>query len=95
MEANIPGYSANDAPAILMNADPNHNATRGIFNSWRSNIAAQQGVSPLKIDWKKVSSGQAWGLAERQFQAAGVTISAQQQYWEMFNLYLESLGGLP
>ncbi|HOX17638.1 MAG TPA: RHS repeat-associated core domain-containing protein [Spirochaetales bacterium] len=94
MEANVPGYSANNAPAILMKADPSHNATRSIFNSWRADIAAQQGVSPLKLDWTKVSPGQAWGLAERQFQAAGVTNTARQQYWNMFNQYLDSLGGL-
>jgi pretoxin HINT domain-containing protein/HNH/endonuclease VII toxin of polymorphic toxin system component len=45
MEANVPGYSALDAPAVLI-SQASHNATRGVFNRWRVEIAARQGVPP-------------------------------------------------
>jgi hypothetical protein len=47
-------------------------ATRGVFNTIRSDIAAQQGVLPNTIDWTSVSPGTAWRLAEEQFNAAQV-----------------------
>jgi hypothetical protein len=43
----------------------------GVFNRFPAEIAAQQGVSINNIDWSRVSSGQAWRVAEDQFAAAG------------------------
>jgi hypothetical protein len=91
MEANVPSYSAADAPAILMQNDPFHNATRGLFNRVRSEIAARQGVSPRNIDWSQVPPGTVWRLAEEQLQAAQVPVNIQAEYFLQFNQYLDSL----
>jgi len=91
MKANVPGYSADDAPAILMKNDPFHNATRGVFNRMRAEIAARQGVSPGNIDWSQVSPGTAWRLAEEQLQAAKAPADVQAEYFRQFNQYFNSL----
>src|SRR5262245_52044054 len=65
--ANVEGYSRGDAPAVLMEADPAHKATRAVFNSWRTEIAARQGTSVSGIDWSAVSPGEIWRVAEEQF----------------------------
>lgn len=90
--ANIPGYSVGDAPAVLMGADPAHNATRAVFNSWRAETAAQQGVGVSGIDWNAVSPGGIWRLAEEQFQAAGTSLGAVERYFSQWNDYLAKLG---
>ena len=90
-EANIPGYEAVDAPAILMKQDPHHNATRGIFNRIRMEIASRQGVSPRNIDWTKVQSGTAWRIAEEQFDIAKIPVGIRKKYWKLFNEYLLKL----
>jgi hypothetical protein len=91
MEANEAGYKAADAPAILMENDPFHNATRGVFNRVRSEIAARQGVSPRDIDWSQVQPGTAWRLAEEQLEAAQVPPDVRAEYFRQFIEYLESL----
>jgi RHS repeat-associated protein len=91
MEENVVGYTAGDAPAVLMKNDPFHNATRGVFNRVRSQIAARQAVSPRNIDWSKVSPGTAWRLAEEQFEAAQVPASVRAEYFRQLNDYLELL----
>jgi RHS repeat-associated protein len=90
-EANIRGYKADQAPAVLMRNDPYHNATRGVFNRFRSEIAASQGVSARDIDWSKVSPGTAWRLAEEQFHAAQTPLSIREEYFRQFNKYLDTL----
>jgi hypothetical protein len=91
-EVNIPGYRAVDAPAVLMKNVPFHNATRGTFNRFRTEIAARQGVSPRDVDWSKVPPGTAWRLAEEQFGAARVPESFREEYFRQFNQYLKTLG---
>lgn len=91
-KANIEGYSAGDAPSVLMRADPSHNATRGVFNSWRSDVAAQQGTNVGGIDWGAVSPGSAWRLAEEQFQAAGTSPAVVDEYFSQWNAYLDKVG---
>jgi RHS repeat-associated protein len=91
MEENVPGYKAADAPAVLMRNDPSHNATRGVFNRFRTEMAGRQGVSPRDLDWSEVSPGSAWRLAEEQFDAAKIPDAARAEYWKQFNKYLESL----
>lgn len=91
-DANVPGYNAADAPSILMKNDPFHNATRGVFNSWRSEIAARQGVPFTQIDWPAVSPGEAWRLAEDQFAAAQVPQGPVQEYFAQWNQYIDRLG---
>jgi hypothetical protein len=91
-EANIPGYRAADAPAVLM-PSAGHNATRGVFNRWRSEIAGRQGVPIRDIDWAAVSPGSAWSLAEEQFAAAGTAASTIDDYFAQWNRYLDGLRG--
>jgi RHS repeat-associated protein len=91
MEANISGYKAMDAPAILMQNDPFHNATRGLFNRFRSEIATRQGVSPRNIDWSKVQPGTAWRLAEEQLSAAQVPLSVRQDFFDQMAEYMNQL----
>jgi hypothetical protein len=76
---------------MLLQNDPYHNVTRSVFNSWRTEMSGIQGVKSGQIDWTNVSSGQIWGLVERQFDAAQVSLYARQDYWQQFNQYLESL----
>ncbi len=91
VDANYAGYIPGDAPAVLMPNVPNHNATRGEFNRWRGEIAVRQGVDPGNVDWGKVSSGEAWSLAEKQFDAARVPESVRNDYFRQFNAYLDTL----
>jgi hypothetical protein len=91
LEANYAGFDADAAPAILMRNDPFHNATRGVFNTIRSEIAGQQGVSPRGVDWAKVSPGTAWRIAEEQFNAGQVPQWARNEYYRQLNRYLDSL----
>jgi hypothetical protein len=76
-----------------MEADPAHNATRAIFNSWRAETTARQGgVGVSGIDWSAVSPGGIWRLAEKQFQAAGMSPGAVGRYFWQWNDYLAKLG---
>lgn len=91
VDANFEGYLAKNAPAVLMKNNPYHNATRGVFNRMRSEIAQRQGVSVRDIDWGEVSPGTAWRIAEEQFEAAQVPHSIREDYFRAFNEYLETL----
>jgi hypothetical protein len=86
MEANHPRYSATEAPAVLM-PRANHDATRGVFNRWRAEIAQRQGVRPHAVDWSRVSPGEAWRLAEEQFSATRTPPSVVDEYFRRFNQY--------
>jgi len=90
-EANIEGYVAKDAPAILMKNNPYHNATRGLFNRVRGEIARNQGVSSRNINWNNVSPGTAWRLAEEQLEAARVPQAVREDYFREFNKYMGTL----
>ena len=89
-DANVPRYRAADAPSVLMDA-AGHNATRGVFNRWRSEIAARQGVRLRHIDWSAVSPGSVWRLAEEQFAAAGTAASTVDEYFLQWKRYVDSL----
>ena len=90
-EANLPGYRAVDAPGVLMPNAPNHNATRGVFNRIRAEIASRQRVSPRDIDWTAVSPGTAWRIAEEQFAVAQTPSHIREEYFRQLNEYLDSL----
>ncbi len=91
MEANYPNYSMNDAPAILMKNMPDHNATRAVFNKVRKQLADRQGVGIRDINWKRVSPGEAWWLAEEQFRKTNVPQQHIEEYFRQFNKYLEEI----
>ena len=42
-------------------------------------------------DWSGVSPGEAWRLAEEQFQAAGTSPGAVERYFTQWNDYLDKL----
>lgn len=87
MDGNVPGYVADDAPAVLMPTEA-HDMTRAVFNVWRADMRQQMGGV---FDWSEVSQAQAQDLAGQMFSAADVPAGIQDQYWQQFNGYL---GGL-
>ena len=89
-EANVPGYRAVDAPAILMKTQY-HNRTRSVFNTWRTGYAARTGGSARNVDWRQVSPKEIRGLAESQFDAAGVPQAIRDEYWRQWDDYLAGL----
>ena len=93
VENNYLGYVADDAPTILLRNAPNHNATRGLFNQLRAEFARRQGVSTRNLDWGKVSPGEAWRLSEEMLKAAQVPAALREDYFLMFNQYLNTLTG--
>jgi hypothetical protein len=90
MKANFDNYDPNKAPGVLM-PTADHQATFGVFNQARAEIAGQQGVSARNVDWTQVSPGTMWGIAENQFVAAGTPEPVINEYFKQFNSYL---GGL-
>ncbi|MCP3994678.1 MAG: hypothetical protein GY722_06400 [bacterium] len=94
MEANYSRYRPSEAPAILMPNVPDHNATRGVFNRWRAEIARRQGRRIRDVDWTQVSPGEAWNLAEEQLRSTHVPDDVIEEYYRQFTIYLEHLGGL-
>ena len=91
MEANFGKYNPQQAPAILMFNEPFHNATRGVFNRIRMQLAERQNVSPRDVDWTSIQPGTAWRLAEEQLEAAAVPLNIRALYFERFNQYLEKI----
>lgn len=83
-------YNPDEAPAVLM-PTADHQATFGVFNRARAEIASQQGVSVGQIDWTQVSPGTMWGISEDQFAVAGTPQPAIDEYFKQFNMYLERL----
>jgi HNH/Endo VII superfamily toxin with a SHH signature len=88
-------YNPDLAPAVLMSVE-NHNATRGVYNTWRAEVAQAQGGT---FSWSNVSEQQMRGLGEQMFNAANVPQSVRNEYWTQFNQFLGGLrqgqGGTP
>ena len=80
-----------NAPSVYMLNEPNHNATRGVFNTWRSEIAKTQGVSISDIDYARLTKDDILKLAERQFDAADVPKAVRDDYYKLWNEYLTTL----
>ena len=91
MDAKYSNYSLNNAPSVYMLNNPNHNATRGIFNTWRSEIATQQGVSITNVNYSLVTKDEILRLAERQFDAADVPKVVRDEYYKLWDEYLKTL----
>ena len=81
MKKHFPGYSPNEAPAILM-PKAAHEMTFGVYNRWRAQMKEAMGG---KFDWSKVSEGQMRGLSESMFDAAGVPAQMRGDYWQWFD----------
>jgi len=89
MESNYSNYVPDNAPSIYMLNDPNHNATRGVFNTWRAEMATIQGSS--KVDYSKITQADILKLAERQFDAANVPKALRDEYYKLWEEYLKTL----
>ena len=91
MEAKYSNYAQKDAPSIFMLTSPNHNATRRVFPTWRSEMATEQGVSTTKVNYSNITEKQIISLAERQFDAANVPKYIRDAYYNNWNIYKTSL----
>jgi hypothetical protein len=89
MEGNFSNYVPDDAPSVYMLNHPNHNATRGVFNTWRADIVKLQATS--KVDYSKISKEEILKLAEKQFDAAGVPKVVREEYFKLWEEYLKTL----
>jgi hypothetical protein len=89
MERNYSNYVPDNAPSIYMLNSPNHNATRGVFNKWRAEMATIQGSS--KIDYSKITQVEILKLAEKQFDAANVPKALRDEYYKLWKEYLKTL----
>jgi|GEM_PF-5758584 len=63
MDNNYVNYIERNAPSVYMLNNPNHNATRGVFNTWRAEISKLQGTNT--IDYTKITKEDIIKLAER------------------------------
>lgn len=91
MKNRYSNYSMDNAPSVYMINDPNHNATRGVFNTWRSEIAKSQGVSISNIDYGSLTENDILKLAERQFDAADVPKIVRDEYYTRWKDYSSKL----
>jgi len=91
MQAIYTDYNPNQAPSVYMLNNPNHNATRGVFNKWISEIAKQQGVTKGEVDYEKISEDEIISLAEKQFDAADVPKKVRDEYYLRWREYKKSL----
>ena len=67
-----------------------HDATRGVFNTWRAEIAERQGVNPADVSWKNVTKGEIWSLSEKQFEVTKVPTDVRREYFRQFNDFINS-----
>ncbi len=89
MKAKYSNYSANKAPSVYMLNNPNHNATRGVFNTWAKEMRIKQGVT--KIDYSKVTKDDILDLAKKQFDAADTPQLVRDEYYNLWDDYLKTL----
>jgi hypothetical protein len=95
MEKNYVGYVANDVPSVYMLNEPNHNATRGVFNTWRSEVARRQGVSISNVNYRIITEQEILLLCERQFNAASVPKIVRDEYYLRWHRYKNTLTHRP
>jgi restriction endonuclease S subunit len=88
---NYVNYVEANAPSVYMLNNPNHNATRGVFNTWRTEISKVQGVNVSNIDYSKITKADILKLAERQFDAADVPKVVRDEYYKLWEDYLKTL----
>ena len=89
MKAKYSNYSVNKAPSVYMLNNPNHNATRGVFNTWAKEMRIKQGLS--KVDYTKVTKDDILGLAKKQFDAADTPQLVRDEYYKLWDDYLQTL----
>jgi hypothetical protein len=79
------------APTVYMLNNPNHNAAKGVFNTWISQVAKRQGVSKGKVDYSRVSESEMLELSEAQFNAANVPKNVRALYYTKWNEFKATL----
>ena len=89
MNAKYSNYVPNKAPSVYILNAPNHNATRGVFNTWRAETAKLQGLS--KVDYSKLTKNDILKLAERQFDEADVPKVVREEYYKLWEAYILTL----
>ncbi len=82
-------YVADAAPSVYMLKTPNHNATRAEFNRWAAEMRVKQALS--KVDYAKVTIEEMLELANRQFNVADVPQSVRDEYFKLWNEYIQTL----
>ena len=69
--------------------DPgSHNATRGVYNTWRAEMRQKMGGI---FDWAKVSEADIRALSDRMFNAAKVPPDIRAEYYQQFQNFLKTL----
>ena len=89
MKAKYTNYSANKAPSVYMLNNPNHNATRGVFNTWAKETRLKQGLT--KVDYSQITKDDILDLAKRQFDVADVPQIVRDDYYKLWDDYLKTL----
>ena len=89
MKRNFADYNPNKAPAVLM-PQANHNATRGVYNTWRAEMRQKMGGT---FDWGKVSQADMRALSDKMFDAAAVPQKIRAEYRTEFEKMINVLGG--
>jgi len=87
MREHFVGYKEDAAPAVLMPKEA-HNATRGVYNTWRAHMRKQMGG---KFEWRKISENQIRTLADKMFEVSKTPQIIQTEYWQWFNRMIEAL----
>jgi hypothetical protein len=87
MRSRYSHYDPDLAPAVLM-AEINHQATFGVYNTWRAQMRQRMGGT---FDWSRVSEAEMRALSERMFDAAQVPASVRQQYWAEYQRMIQAL----
>jgi RHS repeat-associated protein len=80
-------YKRDAAPAVLM-SERQHAITKGIYNRWRAQKAAQHGGI---FDWDKVSYKEMRSLSDKMFKAAGTPAGVQQEYYRQLAIFKATL----
>jgi hypothetical protein len=92
MEQNFLNNNKLKAPSIYMLKNPNHNATRSIFPTWKADIARTKGIkSTEKNFFSKVSEEEILILSEKQFDAANVPMLERAEYYKKWREFKSTL----
>jgi hypothetical protein len=81
-----PGYSTNNAPAIMLNPS-DHAKANSVFVKW----AIERFGSLQQIDWSVLTQSEVMSLSKQMFDAAGVPQQAQNNYFATFWYYINQL----
>jgi hypothetical protein len=87
IKAHHPNYNPNNAPAVLM-PNTNHDQTRGVYNTWRTEMNENLGGT---FDRTRVENVDMKQLSDRMFDVANVPADVRAEYDKQFNIYVKDL----